>query len=377
MIHLDRAHLHPARIDLILLECADRANCKVFYGYNLMMQPWACYYFQDIREFESAHQKLRTLSDIHNFETMESLNRNREKNDGVIYVRRPRGGSLLMAMKQKSRTAQLQLCQELASAMARLHEIGGVHGALDEDNVVFDELNKKPVIVEFVAEFHSDVVMPPFRAPEQWHKMPPTQATDVYQLAAAYLSAVREPSKRLQALIDKCQRANPEERPSMAAVEKDLSSILQAETSISLWPKINLPWLKWMPHSTIIFLLGLLCWLQFPKPDSHQHVVVSDPVTDNEKVWVNSEKDVRSFAEFAHALAVVTGKPVTYPSSLDSREVVNPDGTQKWEEVLFQMGLGWEIQIVKIKPGDLKDPETSDRAKPVGTMHHELAPIKR
>lgn len=377
MIHLDRAHLHPSRIDLVLLECADRLNCKVFYGFNLMMQPWACYYFQDMAEFESAHQKLRMLSDVPFFESMESLNRNRDKNDGVIYVRRPRGGSLLKAMKLESRAGQLKLCRDLVSGIARLHELGGVHGALDEDNVIFDEIHQVPVIVEFVADFEGDVVMPPFRAPEQWHREKPTPATDVYQLAAAYLSAIRDPSKQLHALIDKCQAANPEARPTMAGVERELRVISEVATSQSFWPAVNFKWIRWIPYSFVFILLSLLVFPHFFRPDSNHQVAVRDQVELGGKIWVDGGSESRSFSEFAQALAVVTGKPVTYPSYLDSKKVVNPNGTQKWEDVLMGMGLGWEIQIVKIKTQGAEDPDAGDIQKFKTIINRGLTPMER
>ena len=349
----DNSFLHSSKIDLMLTECADRENCKIFYGVNTILQPWACYHFEDDEAFNKAHHLLRCLGPLPYFECMESLSRTGDTPGGVIYTRRPRGRSLYKVLGKKDRTEQLQICIALAKGLRELHRLDQFHGALDEDNVVLDAVYGIPVIQEMIAEFSNESLRSPFCPPEQ-DRVGEGWATDVFQFGAGYLGQISAPSPNLKRLIEQCLDPDPNKRPKAKKLVSQLEIILAAETMEQIWPRVRVPW-RWIMSGAVgvsLVLLGAVLLYRRGYTQTPAKVYLTQ---DGEKVVVSPQENTRSFEAFASGLSLLTGKSVTYPSHLATKNVMRGSEDDPWEEVLKDMGLQWEINIVNAAPAKLQE----------------------
>lgn len=341
----EKAFLHPARLDLMFTECADRENCKIFYGHNAFMQPWACYFFDRSDHFERAQLLMRSLATSTHFESMESISRSLTSDGGTIYVRRPKGQPFSKCLPELSRTQQLKTCLRLLNGLVALHRLGASHGALDEDNVVFDEATEQPVIQEAMADFDNHTILPPFCAPEQYLGGDVTWATDVFQFAAGYLTCIKAPSSKLNQLIQNATQSQPNLRPTAEEMHRVLESIVALEATESFWPQIRFKPNLILPYSLCAILFIAAFWRFSHQGPSEPNIQISK-ITDH-NLTDGVDRQTATLASFAQALTVVTGKPVRYPSQLATQPVAYGDSHESWEEVLSSMGLSWEIRIIK------------------------------
>lgn len=126
--------------------------------------------------------------------------------------------------------------RRLAAALATAHRSGVRHGDLTPDNVLFD-VHGRPAIADFGMAGLSHApddpggLTPAFAAPERLRGAAPSEAADVWSLAAT-LAAVRDPDESgecavaLEQILARCGTESPVDRPDAATVHDALDALV-------------------------------------------------------------------------------------------------------------------------------------------------------
>jgi len=219
---------------------ADRKYCQVFYGRErLLGEEVAAYSFFDDSAFDQALATATALSGKPYFEKLWSAKRFDDRPGGYVCLKRQQGASLVTQLRKVKRKQQFLLCMKLIKAVQAIHAQGRAHGALDEDNVLFDERLNTPNILEVLSGFHVDQLEPHLCAPEQIQKQQVGFATDVYWLGNLFLREIRRPSFGLRQLIKRCTATDPGQRPKLEDLAKNLSNLLAND-----WEEAAKNWLR-------------------------------------------------------------------------------------------------------------------------------------
>ena len=219
---------------------ADRKYCQVFYGREkLLGEEVAAYSFFDDAAFDQALALATALSGKPYFEKLWSAKRFEDRPGGYVCLKRQQGLSLITQLRKESRQKQFRLCMKLVKAIKAIHQQGRAHGALDEDNVLFDERQKSPYILEVLSGFHTDQLEPHLCAPEQIQGNQIDLATDVYWLGNLFFREIKRPSYGLRQLIKRCTHQDSAQRPSLEDVGNTLNQLLTSD-----WEETVKRWLR-------------------------------------------------------------------------------------------------------------------------------------
>jgi serine/threonine protein kinase len=174
------------------------------------------------------------------------------------------GGSLADLLEKYGKlnpVTAVKIIVQVADALAAIHELGYAHGDVKPENILFSR-DRIPRLADFnsarAVAVVSDSEVPltyGYAAPEQLDTRRPSQKGDVWSLALVLYEAVtgrslfpfdeieyknaiaqlkrgrkvevRTGDSDLDAIIEKCIKANPDERPSMRELEKILFAYLE------------------------------------------------------------------------------------------------------------------------------------------------------
>lgn len=214
---------------------ADRKRCQVFYGQErLLGEEVAAYSFFDDASFDKALETATVLSGKLSFEKLWSAKRFDDRPGGYVCLKRFSGDSLLLTLKKVSRRKQYKLCLQLIEAVGHAHKLGFAHGALDEDNVLYNKKADRAYILEVLSGFDADQLEPHLHAPEQAMGKPASYATDIYWIANLYLKAIKRPSPGLKRLIKKCLRKDLAKRPTLEEVAVTLQELYRSDWQLAI-----------------------------------------------------------------------------------------------------------------------------------------------
>ena len=177
------------------------------------------------------------------------------------------GGSLADLLEKYGKldpVTAVKIIVQIADALAAIHELGYAHGDVKPENILFSR-DRIPRLADFnsarAVAVVSDSKVPltyGYAAPEQLASRRPSQKGDVWSLALVLYEAatgrslfplddvgyqeavarlerggsveIRTGDGDLDAIIEKCIRANPDERPSMRELEEMLFAYLEKKT---------------------------------------------------------------------------------------------------------------------------------------------------
>jgi serine/threonine protein kinase len=177
------------------------------------------------------------------------------------------GGSLADLLQEQGKldpATAVRIIVQIADALAAIHELGYAHGDVKPENILFSR-DRIPRLADFnsaraiAATSRSEAPLTyGYAAPEQLASRRPSQKGDVWSLALVLYEAatgrslfplddvgyqeavarlerggsveIRTGDGDLDAIIEKCIRANPDERPSMRELEEMLFAYLEKKT---------------------------------------------------------------------------------------------------------------------------------------------------